>query len=305
MKKLPSVSIIIPTYRREAVLLQTLQELLSLRYRAQEILVVDQTEEHGSDVENALMELNQGGDIRWIKLPKPSIPNAMNHGAVEAVNEIVLFLDDDILVPGELVEEHARAYLEPNTNGVAGQVIQSWQSELPKGEFSYLNNQTDDPDAFRFNSANAMQIRRFSGGNVSFRRHDLIDVGGFDNNFARVAYRFEAECAERFVSAGKILMFIPSASIHHLKELSGGTRTFGDHRTTIKPSHSVGRYYYFLVVKNQHRRWRRFFLSPFSSCATKYHLSHPWMIPVTFIAEVSGMLWALKLKIHGQKLIDV
>jgi len=303
MNSLVSVSIVIPTYKREKILIQTLNELLELEHKALEILVVDQSPMHEEAITKSLQTMHASKRIRWIKLTTPSIPNAMNVGALEANGDVVLYLDDDIQVPCEIVLEHAKEYNENNVNAVAGQVIQSWEEALSSQEPSFLGNKVHDPDSFRFNSSKRANIRRFMGGNISFKVSDLIDSGGFDTNFTKVAYRFEAECAERFTHSGKRIIFQPKASIFHLKELSGGTRAFGDHKTTIKPSHSVGRYYYYLVVKNQHNRWLRFLTSPFFSCATRFHLRNPWYIPVTFIAEISGMIWASYLSLQGQKLI--
>lgn len=303
MNSLPTISVVIATYNREEVLIQTLDELLNLAHRADEILVVDQSESHTAIVQSRLLSLERDGEIRWIRLSQPSIPNAMNVGTVSAKSDVVLFLDDDILIPCELVLEHAKEYTQKDVDAVAGQVIQSWETALDKHEPSFRDSNKQDPDAFRFNSSTRMAISRFIGANVSFRAKDLISTGGFDNNFSKVAYRFEAECAERFTRLGRTIVFQPSASVLHLKELSGGTRTFGDHQTTITPSHSVGRYYYFLVVKNQHRRWRRFISSPFSACVTRFHLKRPWYIPVTLVAEFSGMIWATYLALKGQDLL--
>lgn len=303
MKSLVSVSVVIPTYNREEVLIQTLDELLKLQHKALEILVVDQSERHGESVTERLSSMHDIGDIRWLKLATPSIPKAMNIGALKARGDIVLFVDDDILTRSELILEHAKAYLDSSVHSIAGQVIQSWEEELTPKDGSYLDNNTQDPDAFMFNSANPMPVRRFIGCNISFKRTDLLDIGGFDNNFAKVAYRYEAEAAERFASSGRTMLFEPKASIQHLKEESGGTRSYGNHLRSLNPAHTVGMYYYFLVIKNQHKRWTRFFSSPFASCVTRFHLKHPWYIPITFMSHVSGMAWAVLLKIQGQKLI--
>ena len=303
MNSLASVSVVIPTYNREEVLIQTLDELLKLQHKALEVLVVDQSKHHGTDVTKRLSAMHDCGDIRWLKLTTPSIPNAMNIGALKARGGIVLFVDDDILTRSELILEHATAYLNSSAHSIAGQVIQSWEEELTANDGSYLDNNEHDPDAFMFNSAIPMPVRRFIGCNVSFKRKDLLDIGGFDNNFAKVAYRYEAEAAERFASSGKTMLFEPKASIRHLKEESGGTRSYGDHLKSLNPAHTVGMYYYFLVIQNQHKRWIRFLSSPFSSCVTRFHLKHPWYIPVTFVSHISGMIWAIFLKIQGQKLI--
>ncbi len=304
MNSLPTVSIVIPTYNREQILIQTLDNLLALEHKAIEIIVVDQSLEHQEDVNESLSKLDASEKIHWLKLSQPSIPNAMNIGAISAKGDIILFVDDDIICRSELVLEHAKRYQDTSVHGVAGQVIQSWEQELAPEEGSYRSGHHHDPDAFMFNSAIGCTVRRFIGCNVSFRRIELLKIGGFDNNFAKVAYRYESESAERFVSSGYTLVFEPSASIHHLKEESGGTRSYGDHLTTIKPAHSVGMYYYFLVVKNQHKRWFRFIGSPFKHCATRFHLRHPWYIPITFISQLSGMIWAVYLRLQGQKLIQ-
>jgi len=301
---MPTVSIIIPSYNREQVLLNTVQDLLNLKFKGIEIVIVDQTKTHQIVTTEQLSSWHQQGKIKWIRQEHPSIPIAMNTGALKAQGDVVLFLDDDIELCSELVFEHAKSYENTKINCVAGQVVQSWQSALATDQPSFLDGDYLDPDAFQFNSSSEMQINRFMGGNVSFLRSQFITAGGFDENFSKVAYRFEAEFSERFISAGNSILFNPAASIKHLKVLEGGTRSFGDHRKTFTPAHSVGRYYYMLVVSNQKNRWKRFVSSPFKSCITRFHLKNPWWIPVTLIAEFSGMIWATYLRIKGQRLIQ-
>jgi len=120
----------------------------------------------------------------------------------------------------------------------------------------------------------------------------------------RVAYRFEAEFADRFLDNDYKIVFQPKASIRHLKVLQGGTRAYGEHLTTISPGHSVGSYYYMLVARDVSGRFRKFLSSPFSAFSTRFHLKHPWWIPVTFVAELGGMCWALWLRMQGPKLIS-
>lgn len=300
---LPTVSIVIPSYNRETVLIETIKDLLALEHQAIEILVVDQSLNHSAEVNQALQNFDQQGSIRWIRLSTPSIPNAMNVGAIEASGEVVLFVDDDILTRSDLVLEHARRYQEPQVKSVAGQVIQSWEQPLSDDQPSYQNGIETDPDSFMFNSALPMTVRRFIGCNVSFKRSDLLEVGGFDLNFSKVAYRYEAEAAERFVNSGRTMVFEPKASLDHLKQASGGTRSYGDHLTSFKPAHTVGMYYYYLVVPNQRRRWFNFFTSPFRNCITKFHLRKPWYIPVTLISNMLGLISAVALRLNGQRLL--
>jgi GT2 family glycosyltransferase len=148
-------------------------------------------------------------------------------------------------------------------------------------------------------------VGRFMGGNFSIRKQVALDLGGFDENFVKVAYRFEAEFAERLLATRARILFQPTASVIHLKIATGGTRSFGHHLTSIRPGHSVGKYYYLLMAKNAHYRFRRFVFGPLLAVWTKHHLVRPWWIPVTLCAEFSGMGWALWLFARGPQHIDI
>ena len=123
----------------------------------------------------------------------------------------------------------------------------------------------------------------------------------YDENFVRVAYNFEREFSDRWRRCGGTIRFVPAAAIRHLKVASGGTRTFGDHLRTLLPAHTVGNYYYLLRSKDAPRRAKEFLGRPLRSISTRHHLRRPWWIPVTLVAELSGMAWALMLNARGPR----
>lgn len=298
-----SLSIAVPTYRREQVLLDTLEQLLAQDPPALEILVMDQTEHHQADTESHLQALAASGKIRWERLPYPSIPAAMNQALLRARGEIVLFLDDDIRVATSLVDCHLRAHQETDATAVVGQVIQPWEEPLPIDADPYHQGRHQDPDAFRFNASRRYTIARVMAGNLSLKRYDAIKIGGFDENFVRVAYRFEAEFADRLRASGGHIVFEPTARLDHLKVSAGGTRFFGEHLTTVRPDHTVGEYYYLLQATRIDRRLWRMLRRPLRAVATRHHLRHPWWIPGTLLAEVLGLSWALYLWFRGPRYI--
>jgi hypothetical protein len=89
-----------------------------------------------------------------------------------------------------------------------------------------------------------------------------------------------------------------------LKALSGGTRSFGNHLKTIKPSHAVGAYYHLLRSRGTPHRLFKIIWRPIRSIRTKHHLSRPWWIIPTLFAETAGFVWAVGLFLRGPRLID-
>lgn len=289
------VSVVIPTYRRERVLLDTLEFLLKADPPPFEILVIDQTEVHAKATECSLAAWDEEGRIRWIRLPRPSISRAMNAGLEYSRAAIVLFLDDDIIPGQDLLSAHVAAHAGGDCHIVAGQVLQPGESVSCGG--------ADDAE-LRFNSANRRWANEFMGGNFSVNRGVALGLGGFDENFVHVAYRFEAEFASRALSAGERILFEPAASIRHLKAPVGGTRAYGNHLTTVRPSHAVGAYYYLLRARNLQNRFAGILSRMFRSVRTRHHLNHPWWIPGTLAAELLGLIWACVLFLRGPRLIE-
>jgi len=289
MSQSANVSVVIPTYRREKVLIDTLEFLIALQPPPGEILVLDQTERHDLSTDAHLKALADAGSIRWFRLTEPSIPKAMNQGLRLATQELVMFADDDIKPEPELLFEHLAAHRTHGDVIVAGRVIQPWEEGVD------ISGDTN----FRFAGLRSAWISEFMGGNFSVRRSTALALGGFDENFVRVAYRFEAEFAHRFCASGRRIWFEPKACLHHLKDAAGGTRTYGDHLTTWRPDHAVGAYYFALRTG----AWRELFARPFRSVMTRFHLRHPWRIVATLWAEIRALAWALRLLARGPRYV--
>lgn len=288
------LTVAIPTFGRDQVLINTIQSLLELEVKADEILVIDQTETHEKECTCQLQGWHKDGMIRWIRVQFPSITRAMNIALREASGERILFLDDDIIPDRELISAHRRRASNSLDSIIAGRVLQPWH----KGEAD------NEKSEFLFNSLFPREVERFMGGNVSIPRRIGIEIGGFDTNFVRVAYHFEAEFAARWRKHGYSIIYEPEALIHHLMVSRGGTRSYGKHLTTTKPDHAVGRYYFNFctykpitaIVKSSKELVR--------SILTKHHLRHPWWMPLTIIAEMRGFLWAYLLHKSGRGLMS-
>lgn len=302
------LSLVIVTFNREDVLTETIRALEPLRAELaepSELLIIDQTSRHHSDTEAALRRWQLEQRIRWIRLPAPHLTKAMNTGLLEARGDVVLFVDDDIDPLPRLLHEHLAAHrAHPEAWAVVGQVLQPGQHPvaLPRRPNpSFLWRDLDFP----FNSTLPAWIENAIGCNLSVKRQEVLSIGGFDEAFPPpVASRFESEFAKRLVIAGGRIRFAPAAALHHLAAGSGGTRSKGSHLTSGSPRYGVGDVYFALRCG---RGWERIWYvlrKPFREVRTRFHLRHPWWIPVKFSGEIRAIILGLRLASTPPLLID-
>ncbi|MFP5245135.1 MAG: glycosyltransferase family 2 protein [Thermoanaerobaculia bacterium] len=282
------LTIAIPTYNRGAILVETLELLRTLDPPASEIVVVDQTREHPSEIAERLAR----SGARIITLEKPSIPKAMNTALAEARSPYVLFLDDDVIPSPHLVRAHLDALREPGVRAVAGQVLQPGEEPKHYDEETLRRGAIRDLE-FRFHHDRACDVQNVMAGNLAVDRAFALAIGGFDENYVAVAYRFETDFALRLVNAGGRIRFEPSASIRHLKAPGGGVRAYGDHRTSPSPAHSAGDYYF--ARRHVPQFWPYVGKRLRNNILTRFHLRHPWTIPTKVIGELRGLLLGLRL----------
>lgn len=297
------LSIAIPTYGRGQILLDTIAALVAQEPAAAEVLVVDQTLRHESHVAIQLAAWHDAGVIRWIRLEQPSVPAAMNVALRLARQPVVLFLDDDIRPAARLIAAHAEGYRDDRVWAIAGQVLQPGETPAEALLGRKRRGIWRDLD-FRFWSRQRRAVVNCMAGNLSVRRERALEVGGFDENFVGVAYRFETEFARRLAERGGIIQYEPAARIDHLRAARGGTRAHGNHLRSIAPDHSVGDYYFAI---RQARGVERALYIAARFCRAmwaRYLLTHPWWIPVRAIAELRGLAWACQLSRQGPKLIS-
>lgn len=284
------ITVAIPTYNRGAIVAETVRRLFALTPPPDAIIVVDQS----AETNDALAQWHREGRIQLIRLDAPSIPRAMNEALQAAATPVILYLDDDIEPSPGLVAAHERPHAQAETWAVVGQILQP-------GETPRHFDQPDDDLEFHFNHDSGRFVDNVMAGNLSVKRDRAIAAGGFDENFVGAAYRFETDFALRLLAAGGRIWFSPEASLRHLKLGSGGLRSFGDHRSSPSPAHSVGDYYF--ALHHRPPLWRYALRRLRANVMTRYHLTHPWTIPTKAIGELRGMLLARRLARGGRRLI--
>lgn len=295
-KQAVPVTLAVPTFGREEVLLDTLTQFLAQEPRPAEILVIDQTPVHEEATEKTLNDWEAQGLVRWIRRSEPSQPGALNDALRLATQPVVLFIDDDIRIEAGYVEAHWRPYENPEVWAVAGQVLQPGQQ--PQAAPARPRHAGFLKDVgFPFFSKEACWIENGMSGNLSVRRDKAIEVGGFDEHFLPpVSYRFDNEFCKRLCRAGGRIRYEPKARIYHLAAPRGGTRSKGSHLTSASSIHGQGDYYFALCQPFSLQVLAYVLRRPLREVATRFHLRHPWFIPVKLVGELRALGCALRLR---------
>jgi peptidoglycan-N-acetylglucosamine deacetylase len=149
----PEVSVLIPAYNEESVIVNTVRAALASKYPKLEILVID---DGSTDRTAELVRTNFGRDrrVRLLLQQNSGKPSALNHALGEAIGEIVVSIDADTIVDPDAVGRLVRHFADPKVGAVAGNVkvinrnrwITRWQAleyitsqNLEKRAFDLLN----------------------------------------------------------------------------------------------------------------------------------------------------------------------
>lgn len=212
-RRLPSVTVMIPTYQRRHSLWRVIEPLLADNGTSEIIVVVD-----GAD--DGSFEFLLGVGARDARL-KPFLTEnrgqaaAQQYGASLASSDIILFLDDDVIPEQRLVSGHARRHQEADDLLVVGYMPVVAHDE----------NSTAHWVVRRYASRYARKIetwkrypetilRTLWGGNLSLRAAHLQRVP-INRGDYQLGYHLDLDFGLRCEKAGLRGAFDPSLLAHH------------------------------------------------------------------------------------------
>jgi peptidoglycan-N-acetylglucosamine deacetylase len=175
----PPVTVLIPAYNEEAVIVDTVRAALASGYPNLEVLVVD---DGSADHTSELVRKNFGRDsrVRLLTQENHGKPAAMNHGLAVATGEIIVSIDADTIVDAEAIPRLVRHFADPNVGAVAGNVkvinrnswITRWQA------LEYITSQNLEKRAFDL--LNCIPVVPGAAG--AWRAELLRESGGFSGD---------------------------------------------------------------------------------------------------------------------------
>lgn len=172
---LPSVSVLIPAYNEEGVIVQTVRAALATKAPDLRVIVVD---DGSKDRTGALLEEHFGRDgrVKIIHQANQGKAVALNHALAVAETEMVVTIDADTEVEPEAVPLLLRHFADPKVGAVAGNVkvgnrtrwLTRWQA------LEYITSQNLEKRAFDLLNC----ITVVPGALGAWRRHAIEQAGG-------------------------------------------------------------------------------------------------------------------------------
>jgi GT2 family glycosyltransferase len=210
----PELSVVVPTFRREADLRRLLDGLRGQTVAGErfEVLVVDDD----PDGREARIAADAGAaepfGLRRLANPCDGAAAARNHGAGAAAAPLLLFLDDDVVPDPRLLEEHLAWHASGEGGGV---LVGAYRPRPERPGFCAQVARLWWQDFFdRLAEAREITFVGALTANMSVRREILDRVGDFSEEYAR-ARREDWEWGLRARRAGVRIGFERAASARH------------------------------------------------------------------------------------------
>ena len=200
---LPSISVVICTYRGSATLVECLDSLEDLDYPDYEVVVVNDSSDQRVEEISLSYEY-----VRLFQMPHEGLSSARNIGAAEAKGEIIVYIDDDCRAELDWLKWIGIQFRQRPGLGCAGgpnippsseNMRQAVIAAAPGGPTHVLL--TDNT------------AEHLPGCNLAVRKKVLEEVGGFNERFWTAGD--DVDFCWRVIDAGYDLGFHPAAFVWH------------------------------------------------------------------------------------------
>jgi GT2 family glycosyltransferase len=237
------VELIIPSYNRPIILMDTLQSIRKL-YPELKICLGIQGD---LPTDSRFNELKEDVNLRFELLPVPSLTTTLNHCIRTSNADIVLVLDDDAVPFFNFVESHRTAFVsDPGLAFTTGREVRfekkrSAFSEWIRIMVEFLFGLFIGADKKingriigwttkvgiifgNFDQPGTCKINTPRGCNMAFRRDFFLQIGGFNESFRSNAWGNESHLGWRLTKQGKYGRYLGDALAIHREVSTGGCR---------------------------------------------------------------------------------
>lgn len=215
----PSISVVVCTYNRAAILGDCLDSLVAQDFPPPryEVVVID---DGSADDTRRVVEARGDGRaaVRYVRQANGGLNAARNRGVAEARGAWVCFLDDDELAPpGHLAAIAAHLERDSDLDGVGGP-YRDWEGGDEEAAPPTCGDCSLAAHAMAYTEPTS--VDHLFGGNMTLRRRAFDDIGPFDVGVSRQgsARGDEGEWFHR--AGGRLrLLYDPELWIWHRRDL--------------------------------------------------------------------------------------
>ena len=198
------VSVIVPTYNRPVMLIETINSILNQNYQDFEIIVVNDA---GKDVESKIKLLNKNNNIKYLAHTKnKGLAAARNTGIKEASGKYIAYLDDDDVYYPDHLETLVNC-LENGEYKVA--YTDAYMVTQERKNSNYVVKKKDIPFSFDFDYDRILVENFVPVLCLMHERSCLEEIGLFDENLTvcedwdfliRISRKFEIAHVKKVTS---------------------------------------------------------------------------------------------------------
>ena len=199
-----------PTFRR------CLDSILRLMREGDQVIVVHQgrgfEQWSGSECSSR---------IQWLSISEMGLSKARNTGARAAINDILVFVDDDMVLD-ERYALNAIQHMQKGVSAVCGRIL------TPDEGVPYAKTQGEYPVLI---GESVFELKRCLGGNMVFSKKDFWDAGGFDEVFgagARYGGAEDIDIVLRLLYKKLAVLYAPDVIGYHPMEVRDNYEEYVD-----------------------------------------------------------------------------
>lgn len=201
----PTVSVIIPVYNGGDKFRRCLSSVKALRTPPEEVVVVADGDTDGSG------KLAEKFDMKVLKRPVSGGPaRARNLGAQNATGDILFFIDADVTLPGDAIEQVANSFQnDPDLDALIGSY-----DDAPF-ETNFLSQYKNLLHHYVHQTSNR-NASTFWGACGAIRREIFLKIGGFDERYRHPSIE-DIDLGYRLKKAGYGINLLKRIQVKHLK----------------------------------------------------------------------------------------
>lgn len=206
------VSIVIPTYNRKDSVLKTLEALRAVDYPHDcwEAVVMDDGSTDGTKEAICAWIGATQAPVRYVWQQNSGRSRARNRGADEARGKLLIFIDNDIIVPPDFIRLHLETHAAHPNSWVVGKIIQA--PELRRTPFGRYRAELIDRTYSGLPDDRISETEAMTTQNVSMPIEHFRELGGFDPSLTGPE---DWELSWRARQRGARLLYNPQLQVLH------------------------------------------------------------------------------------------